>query len=203
AQLISGKGFNEVYNLAGGIKAWNNPKATGSPEEGLELVGGLFGREKEYSDAFHLAYAMEKGLQLFYHNLADKDPDESNKKLFNRLAEFENKHMLRLVEEYQADTGDKSESTKEDFAAGNIHEGIMEGGSVSKFLQKAEAGFDRTASIIDFAMSLEAQALDLYSRMAKISDKIQVHDFFLRLADEEKTHLNYLAKEMDSILEKK
>jgi rhodanese-related sulfurtransferase/rubrerythrin len=200
AQLISGKGFGEVYNLSGGIKAWNKPKAAGPPEEGLEVISGLFGGEEEYSDAFHLAYAMEKGLQIFYLKLADKNQDESHKKLFNRLAEFENKHMARLVEEYQADTGNKSDSIKEDFAGGNLPEGIMEGGSVSKFLQKAEPGFEKMSSIIDFAMSLEAQALDLYSRMAKMSDKIAVHDFFLRLADEEKAHLNYLAQEMKQYL---
>ncbi|MGB5158736.1 MAG: rhodanese-like domain-containing protein [Desulfobacterales bacterium] len=199
SQLISGKGFNEVYNLAGGIKAWNNPKATGPVEEGLELVGDLFTGKEEYSDAFHLAYAMEKGLRLFYFGLADKEQDESHKQLFNRLAGFENKHMLRLVEEYQADTGNKSDSNIEDFATGNMPEGVMEGGSVTKFLQKADPGFDRLSSIIDFAMSLEAQALDLYSRLAKNSDKIRVHDFFLRLADEEKTHLNYLAKERSDI----
>ncbi|MFH2044136.1 MAG: rhodanese-like domain-containing protein [Pseudomonadota bacterium] len=200
AQLISGKGFGEVYNLSGGIKAWNNPKAAGSLEEGLEVISGLFGGEEEYSDAFHLAYAMEKGLQLFYLKLADKESDESHKKLFNRLADFENKHMARLVEEYRADTGNKSESLKEDFTTTNIPEGIMEGGSISKFLQKAEPGFEKMASIIDFAMSLEAQALDLYSRIAKTSDKIAVHDFFLRIADEEKEHLNYLAKEMEQYL---
>ena len=40
AQLLSGQGFKEVYNLKGGIKAWNGMKAVGPAELGMALITG-------------------------------------------------------------------------------------------------------------------------------------------------------------------
>ena len=40
AQLLSGLGFKEIYNLKGGIKAWRGGKAAGPRELNLELVHG-------------------------------------------------------------------------------------------------------------------------------------------------------------------
>jgi rhodanese-related sulfurtransferase len=40
AQLLAGLGFKEVYNLQGGIKAWQGLKASGPKELNLDLVRG-------------------------------------------------------------------------------------------------------------------------------------------------------------------
>ena len=40
AQMLSGFGFKEVYNLAGGIKAYQGQKAAGPQELNLDLVRG-------------------------------------------------------------------------------------------------------------------------------------------------------------------
>ena len=65
AQMLSGWGFKEVYNLAGGIKAFNGPKATGPVELNLDLVKG----DESPAAIIILAYGMEKALQLFYETL--------------------------------------------------------------------------------------------------------------------------------------
>ena len=58
AQMLSGWGFKEVYNLAGGIKAFYGPKATGPRELNLDLVRG----DETPAEIITLAYGMEKAL---------------------------------------------------------------------------------------------------------------------------------------------
>ena len=40
AQMLASKGFNEIYNLSGGIKAWDSKKAIGKEELGLSVFSG-------------------------------------------------------------------------------------------------------------------------------------------------------------------
>jgi len=40
AQVLSAKGFREVFNLTGGIKAWSSGKAVGPQDMGLGLFSG-------------------------------------------------------------------------------------------------------------------------------------------------------------------
>ncbi len=40
AQVLAAKGFREVMNLSGGIKAWNSQKAVGPEDQGLSLFSG-------------------------------------------------------------------------------------------------------------------------------------------------------------------
>jgi sulfur-carrier protein adenylyltransferase/sulfurtransferase len=77
----------------------------------------------------------------------------------------------------------------------------MEGGSrVEDFIARVEGRMHGRQEILELAMGLETQALDLYGRMAQKSEKNEVRALFLRLADEEKRHLSYLADAMDTVL---
>ncbi len=60
AQLLAGKGFKEVYNLKGGIKAWQGHTAAGPAEMGMILLSG----DETASDIIILAYGMEHGLEV-------------------------------------------------------------------------------------------------------------------------------------------
>ena len=189
AQLLAGKDFANVFNLSGGIKAWEGRQVTGPEEAGLELFVGV----REYDDAVALAYAMEDGLQQFYRKLAAAADDAEHKALYERLAGFEDKHKARLVAEYRNKHGDELVPVRE--------LDVMEGGRhIDAFLARAKALIGTRQDILEFAMALETQALDLYSRMAQKSDSAETRDFFLGLADEEKLHLSYLARELDKVL---
>ncbi|VAW33655.1 Rhodanese-like domain protein, partial [hydrothermal vent metagenome] len=61
AQLLSGQGFSTVFNMSGGIKAWDGRRAAGPESDGMEL----FHPDMDFADAISLAYAMEDGLQAF------------------------------------------------------------------------------------------------------------------------------------------
>lgn len=189
AQLLSGQEFREVYNLSGGIKAWEGGQATGPEAAGLEQFTGAM----DYGDAAILAYAMEDGLQRFYRQLAAQAADEEQRRLYGQLAGFEDKHKARLIEEYRTHHGGATIPEQES--------GIMEGGQrVAEFFERARAQLNTPRDILELAMALETQALDLYSRMAQKSSVAESRDFFLAMADEEKQHLGYLAKELDRLL---
>jgi len=190
AQLLAGKDFASVYNMAGGIKAWQGHQAKGPEEAGLEFFTG----QEEYEDGVSLAYAMEDGLQEFYRLMADRAKDEDERQLYTRLMGFEDKHKARLLAEYRQAHGSEA-------MPGKAAAGIMEGGGrVEDFIAQAETHLHSKRDIVELAMALETQALDLYSRMAQKSTQQEVRALFLRLADEEKAHLAYLADALDKIL---
>lgn len=186
AQLLAGKDFSSVYNLAGGIKAWDGRQVKGPESAGLEFFTGL----EDYDDGVSLAYAMEDGLQEFYQILADRAGDEDQRKLYIRLVGFEDKHKAHLLGEYRQMQGN-------DLKARDLP-GIMEGGrSVADFVKRVEALIGTKRDILELAMMLETQALDLYSRMAQKSSNPVARDLFLRLSDEEQTHLSFLTDELE------
>ena len=55
AQLLSGQGFEEIYNLKGGIKAWQGLEAAGPKELNLDIVRG----DETPDEIVALAYDME------------------------------------------------------------------------------------------------------------------------------------------------
>jgi len=187
AQLLRGHGFENVFNMAGGIKAWQGSQATGPEQAGLELITG----EGDYADGICLAYAMEDGLQQFYRLMADQASSEADHKLFTRLMGFEDRHKTRLLAECRTING---ESSLPDQGTGDV----MESGERVRDLLARMAGRLRgTRDILEFAMALETQAFDLYSRLARKAEHQEVQALFVCLASEEKTHLIWLADQLD------
>jgi rhodanese-related sulfurtransferase/rubrerythrin len=192
SQFLVGQGFKEVYNMAGGIKAWQGVQAFGPEDRGMEHFLG----NEEFGDAYALAYAMEDGLLQFYDTLAAENPLADMKKLFQRLAGFEKKHKKRLQQEYTAEYGEKA--TPIDGAGSGPQADIMEGGDrLSRFLEAVRPRLNEPGDILELAISLESQALDLYGRLARKSAVGRTKQLFRRLADEEMTHLNYLVQEFE------
>lgn len=192
AQYLNGQGFNEIYNLSGGIKAWQGRKASGPALQGLELLDP----ETDYPGGLGMGYALEEGLQRFYLRLAELAAEPGQRELLVRLAGFEDKHKGWLAEEYekvrQADRGLPPLAS----GKGDIMEG---GGSVSEFLARVRREELDLEAIFDLAMGFETQALDLYGRLAAQAARPEVRTLFLKLVDEEKLHLGYLAKELEKL----
>lgn len=188
AQFLAGRDFREVYNLAGGIKAWSGHQALGDQETG---VGLFFPEDGEHADAVSLAYAMEDGLEKLYLTLASRAGHEAVGRLYLKLAGFEELHKKRLLARYLKSRGP-------DAQAGLAPGGLIEGGGqgedlLARFTASAGDGQD----ILDLAMGLETQALDLYDRLAKKSEDQELKEFFGGMADEERTHLAFLSAAVD------
>jgi len=190
-QLLSGLGFKEIYNLKGGIKAWQGGKAAGPRELNLELVRG----DEKPAEMISLAYGMEMGLGIVYREMTERSNDSELQSLLTKLADIENQHKKRLLE-ILAEID--SPITDTDAYEADIRPSILEGGfGLHDFIQENESFFGSVQGILDLAMMLETQALDLYLRFAQKSTDERTQQVLFSIANEEKAHLNSLGSLMD------
>ena len=78
---------------------------------------------------------------------------------------------------------------------------IMEGGvDVDEFLRENESFLETIIGVVDLAMMLETQALDLYLRMAAESKNAATQKILFEIAEEEKGHLRALGTVLDGHL---
>jgi len=194
AQMLSGFDFTEVYNLAGGIKAFQGQKAIGPQELNLSLIRG----DETPAEIIVLAYGMETGLKVFYDTLAAKTPDRELQELFLKLARVEEQHQQRLAKLYRG-----AAPASQDLATPVTSEmpQIMEGGfDLGTFMEKNESFLQKTADVLELALMLETQALDLYLRLAQQSTQAPTRDILYSIAAEEKTHLASLGRLLEERL---
>lgn len=192
AQMLAGKGFREVYNLSGGIKAWNSDTAFGSEEVGMDLFSGSESPE----ESLIIAYAMEEGLREFYLDMFKKVKDQNARDLFQKLSEIEVKHQDRIFSQYM-EIIDKPIS-REEFGK-KIVAPAMEGGmTTGEYLSRYPLDLEVTSEIVSMAMAIEAQALDLYGRASEHATDDKSKTILLQIADEERAHLQQLGKLFES-----
>ena len=193
AQMLSGNGFEQIYNMSGGYKAWEGEAAVGDQNQGLAVFTDL----ASVSESLLIAYSMEKGLRDFYLSMLDKTKTDRVRKLFQKLADIEINHQKRIFAEYQRI--ENAKITLEAFET-KIVPGIMEGGlTTEEYLAIYNTDLESSVDVISMAMSIEAQALDLYHRAAQITEDDQTTESLLKIAAEERVHLNELAKLMESL----
>lgn len=186
--MLSGKGFETVYNLKGGIRAWNGVTVDDSADEGLEL----FDHDATYKDAVVMAYALEKGLKEFYAGLAEKSDDEL-RPIYEKLTGFEEKHMARLARTYR----EKQQNDITGEQLPKLFRERVEGGLGTVDLQAKLQENKELSIVFEAAMSIEAFAMDMYARLARLCGIEDTGDLFIRLAEEEKNHLAYLGREAE------
>lgn len=184
-QLLQAEGFRDVYNMSGGIVAWQGEKVGGGEMQGVE-----FFIDRDFPDVFRMACAMEEGLRQLYLGLAAKVAHKETQDLLERLAAFEDGHKAMLIATF----------APEGFAGCN-EDMIVEGGlDRQQILAHFAPQLATMEGILQLGMMLEAQALDLYTRMARKSEVEKSRELFTFLAKEEAGHLNYLAEKLDKVL---
>ena len=189
-QLLLAEGFREVYNMSGGIVAWQGEKVGGGELQGIE-----FFMDRDYPDVLQMAWSMEEGLRQLYLGLVSRVSREDSKQLLIRLAGFEEGHKAMLMSmfgsEELAGSGD----------GGSAQAGILEGGlDQQQILAYFASQLESTVDILQLGIMLEAQALDLYTRLARKSEEEKSRELFTFLAKEEARHLNSLTEELDNLL---
>lgn len=191
AQLLSGKGFEYIINMAGGIKAWNGEAAVGPIDQGLSL----FSEHPSLEETLLVAYSLEQGLRDFYLSMLPRVADDAGKKVFQQLADIEIKHQDRLFAEYLKLTG--ASVSRERFEEKRLP-GVVEGGlTTEEYLALFSPDLEQITEIIGLAMTIEAQAMDLYQRAADTAAEEAVRKMLTGIAGEERIHLNELGKLMD------
>ena len=186
AQLLLADGFTNIYNMSGGIIAYDGGKAIGDEGFGME-----FFVSEDFSDAFQMSYAMEEGLRQLYLALESLSNDDEASKLLGRLAKFEDGHKAKLKAMFP-DTADGEE----------VNTDSLEGGfNRQQILDHFGSRTGNLKEIIELGMMLETQAYDLYSRLARQTEDEESKLLFDYLAKEEKLHLHFLSNEYDVLLQ--
>ena len=192
--MLAGQGFTEVYNLTGGIKAWQGQKAAGPAEVGMARIGG---RETP-AEIIVLAYGMEEGLKSFYALMAARSDAKEVSGLFDKLAGIEVRHQEKLFELYRdyAEAGIDKQALEQEIVVA-----AMEGGlTTEEFLASHQAVLETKEEVVGLAMELETQALDLYLRYSSALEDDKTKEVLFQLAEEEKAHLRSLGTLMKDIV---
>lgn len=193
AQMLSGKEFKSVLNLRGGIKAWNSDTALGNEELGITLFTG----KESPVDTLVVAYSLEQGLRDFYLSMKDTVQNEPVKKLFSKLAEIEIKHQKSIFNQYLAlsDTSPTLEAFESEIVVSAVEGGL----TTDEYGKLFNPDWESPVDVISVAMSIEAQALDMYQRVADRTNNGESKKVLLHIAEEERMHLTQLGKLMDSL----
>lgn len=207
AQFLGARGFRTVYNLVGGVYGWEGTFAAGHKEQGMELLKG----DENPFLIVALAYRLEAGLGRFYRLAAERSPDPDAAELCITLASIEERHKQMLVALLGALNAKEEEPESADPLSGipkltvSVEEvlkpeepDMMEGGfDVEGFLERNEEALGTVQRLLELAMMLETQALDLYLRFAEKSPTPEAKEILYKIADEEKVHLRKLGELME------
>ena len=140
---------------------------------------------------------MEQGLREFYLTLGKEAKNEKVKALFSKLAEIEVQHQKSIHIAYNDLNTDKI--SIDEFEK-MVEIKALEGGlSTKEYLDLFKPDLNSPTDVISLAMSIEAQALDLYQRVSLRFEKSRSQDIVNKIANEEKAHLASLGKLMDSL----
>jgi sulfur-carrier protein adenylyltransferase/sulfurtransferase len=191
--MLAGKGFTKVFNVSGGINAWQSKTAIGPQDLGMDLFTG----KEAPLEVLKVAYSLEQGLRDFYVSMEEKAKNQKVKDLFSKLSDIEVKHQMSIYTTYNQIS--KVETNKSDFEK-MVETGALEGGlSTEEYLDLFKPDLNSEKEVISLAMSIEAQALDLYHRVSSKITHPESRAIVNQIADEEKVHLASLGKLMDSL----
>ncbi|NDY70510.1 sulfurtransferase [Desulfobacter hydrogenophilus] len=195
AQMLAGEDFKKVINVSGGIKSWESEIAVGPQDLGVELFSG----KEEPAEVLKVAYSLEQGLREFYLTLGRQTTNKKVKNLFAKLAEIELNHQKSIFQAYLDISGEKNKISQEDFQA-MVEVKSLEGGlSTEQYLELFSPDLEVETDVISLAMSIEAQALDLYQRVTLRIDNPDSRQIVQKIANEEKAHLESLGKLLDTL----
>ena len=182
-QILTRLGLDRVINMEGGINGYEGAQVEGNTEAGLE-----FFMDADFNSAYEMAFTMEAGLKNFYLVLADEAPTEEERQTLSKLAQFEEGHMTRLKIRFGEVYFDPDLT-------------VAEGGlDVEELLVHFGEQLQSREHILQLAMKLEAQAFDLYSRLAWKHRGDDTESFYQTMAADEHKHLILVSKELDNLV---
>ena len=182
-QILTRLGMDKVLNMLGGINSYHGEKVEGNVEAGLE-----FFMDADFDSAYEMAFTMEAGLKNFYLVLADEAKTEEERQTLIKLAQFEEGHMTKLKIRFGEVYFDPDLT-------------VAEGGyDVEELLVYFGDQLQSREKILQLAMKLEAQAFDLYSRLAWKHRGEDTESFYQTMAADEHAHLIKVSKELDNLL---
>jgi len=181
---------NKIYNLTGGIQAWEGRTLAGFPKI------QVFDKNQTIDDLLLTAMDLEKGAWRFYTHILehfDVDPIHST---LEKLSQAEIGHAKTVYGFWKVVAGGVRPF---DELYANLEGEILEGGEnltdVLEFLKNTEG--DQCVHVIELALHIEYAAFDLYRTMADNAKDQTARDAFLTIAQAEKNHMRILASALE------
>ena len=117
--------------------------------------------------------------------------------VLTKLADIEIRHKQKLFDLFKR--LDSEDTPIESFEK-RVSTELMEGGFDSgALLEEPGSNFNSAAEVLNFAMMLEAQGMDLYMRYAEKSENAEVREILFDMAEDEKAHLKSLGNLMKKV----
>lgn len=193
--MLLSSGMQNVYNMEGGIRAWQGFVAHGPPEAGM----AYFSPAANIEEIVGLAWSLEEGSKSFYQGVVNHfAEDKEAQEMFGWLVSAENNHEKHLLETYEALTGVRPDLDKlRDKFRDSVSGAVMEGGvQVKEALAWMEG--KGVSESLEMAMAMEVNAFDLYIKMSRMTEDSQARQIFEKLSEEEQLHLEKLADLLES-----
>ena len=185
--ILNGAGRKDVFNMEGGILAYNGIVASGPPEAGVFC----FPRSLSPEQLVAMAWYVEDGSQKFCEELSQEKCSEKMGDLPIHLIHSKKEQKNELVKLYQSIVDPKE---KKDFPSEilpsppvNVMAGCID------VTQALEWSKEKSISdILDLMISLEANTFDLYLKLGRQVESHRARKVFVELAEKEKIQLNAL-----------
>jgi len=181
---VTGK---KVYNLLGGIFAFEGRTLTGIPKV------QMFDRAQSLEALLHTAMDLEKGAWRFYSHLKKSFAGAAIGPTVDRLSKEETAHA-RLIYRFWVKTAAAAVpfETLFDRLPGEILEG---GDTLEDMLARVdELEGDPCLGVIEIALQIEHAAFDLYRTLSGQVESQEAREALLSLAQAEKGHMRALAR---------
>lgn len=173
-----------IYNLAGGMLAWEGATVTDQPE----VV--LFDGQSEV-EMLYTAMNLEKGAFRFYSHVASAYGAHDWSEIFGHLGKVETAHA-RIVYGYWKRTVEQPESFEAVFE--RLSGEVLEGGQpleTALSTLREQTGLT-CMGLVEMAMKMEYRAFDLYRTMADQAEDSEARKAFLSISQAEKGHMKAL-----------
>jgi rhodanese-related sulfurtransferase/rubrerythrin len=186
----SGIPLKTIYNLSGGIMAWDGKTLTDFPRV------KIFDNIDTPAELWLKSMDLEKGALRFYSYVVEKYAEQHFVHIMAPLVKAERIHAQSIYKYWEKITetprpfDDLFEHLK-----GDILEGGEDLESVINRLEAIEG--NPCLAIIDLALNLEYAAYDLYRNMADQTEDDNARRVFLSIAQVEKSHMQMLANAIE------
>jgi len=191
--ILNGAGLEDVYNMEGGILAYNGLVAAGPPEAGVFC----FPENMTPEQLIAMAWYIEDGSQQYFEALKNATQDKDVKNNFSGLIDHKIAHKESLSLLFEKISG---QTAGDNFPTGVLqrppHKVMAGCVSVSEAVNWSKNR--GITDILDFLMALEANTFDLYLKLGRQAESDRARSVFMELSEEEARHLQQLA----SIFEK-
>ena len=177
-----------IYNLVGGISAWEGKTLVGFPRfEAIKETGDI-------SKTLEQAINMEKGTFLLYEVMVRLSSGLPTEKTLQKLLGMEIAHAKAIYAILSKTKEVKSFEEVFDEASGDIVEGGWDLGAVIEQLRKN--GENPCLFMSELALELEYRAYDLYRNVAEKSADADYRSAMFFLSEQEKAHVRLLTRRL-------